>query len=276
MTFLEQLLSFLQIPYVQLSIYIPPALIMLDWLTGVLSAWSNGNFDIKRWSDFLNRDGNKFLVSFSSVLASWLTGNTNPIITFGTILGSLVILAPSTTASIIENLTEIFHWTPEQRAAAQAIGDDVDAFITHQPQFAPGYNQQAANQIPSLPPMQPAPAMMQQPQYVQPSYPSQAAQAASNQVFNPMANSMFGVPPLNFSSTSGSANQSSGQWIDTMPTSQMPIVSAGAAAAPAPQQLPVAPANFALPATGTVAQDQQTWVSPLQQAQQVNPQAPQA
>ncbi|MFL5628426.1 MAG: hypothetical protein ACJ788_22835 [Ktedonobacteraceae bacterium] len=271
MTFLNQLLIFLQIPYVQLSIYIPPALIMLDWLTGVLSSWSNGTFDVKRWSDFLNRDGNKFLVSFSSVLASWLTGNTNPAITFGTILGSLVILAPSTTASIIENLTEIFHWTPEQRAAAQTIGNDVDAFLTHQPQFAPGYNQQAANQIPSLPPIQPPPLAPSQ--YVQPSYPSQQAQAMANQAFNPNANSMFGVPPLNFP-PGGTAIQNSGQWVDT-PTNQMPV--APAAAAPAvPQQLPAAPANFALPATGTVAQDQQTWVSPLQQAQQVNPQPPQS
>ena len=103
----------------------PLGLIVVDLLSGTVSAFRQNVFDPKKLADFMRGDGLKYLVGLAFVGLSALPfGNT--VLSFVVALTAMVPLSFGTVMSIIENVTE---WLPQPvQTGARALLSDVATF----------------------------------------------------------------------------------------------------------------------------------------------------
>jgi hypothetical protein len=122
LTWLNQLPLFLS-NSARLFLLVPIVLIVLDFITGSLSAGVRGKFSWSAWPQIVssNSDLQNYLYAFLAIMATWLIGNQNTsIVSYGA-LGQLFLFAPKIVLSIFSNLVEIFgtilHLSPSEMAS---------------------------------------------------------------------------------------------------------------------------------------------------------------
>jgi hypothetical protein len=144
MPFLTYLYSFFQWWPNLAATLLPVALIILDFVTGVLAAMRMKTFDLKVFSDIFgsNSDFQKYLAAEAGIIFTWfISGQNIALTTSAGAFSTIVVLSPTIIASIVSNCAELFNWTPQQKQVAQAVGQGVQTILgsaaAHQQQQQP-------------------------------------------------------------------------------------------------------------------------------------------
>lgn len=103
----------------------PPALILLDILTGSGAAIKQSTFDPKRLADFMHKDLLKYIVGVFAVLLVSLPWG-NQVFLWGSTVCSMCPLLVTTVSSVVDN---IFEMLPQPvQPMARALVEDIRAF----------------------------------------------------------------------------------------------------------------------------------------------------
>jgi hypothetical protein len=120
----SSLLDLIHNPVFQALVLIPLGLILLDLVTGIMSAASRGQFDIQHLPDFLSKDILKYAGSWFLVLLSWIFLGNAMASTLTATLG-MSVLSLSVLNSSWDNLHEVFSKDPEVMLAIDAVAGTV-------------------------------------------------------------------------------------------------------------------------------------------------------